>query len=417
MAAEELQPRGLEDDSSSEDSPNCELICDNDVQDVTEDIENAIEVLMSQPVSRNDGSEFGESVTMNGIGNIGLAGSSGENFGTVLEKTSDGDWNQTQTLDGGHENQNAHVETVTIDEESAIVGTWPPTMDKGNFEAFNTESGNETHDFESPHDDAWGYSADFNGRYAILGMNDTDEGDSDKALVYKNKSSGWEAVDTLTTTDPDNEGDFGYSVAINNNWAVVGAPTENKGTGMVFIFKRTDQNWKHRKTFFGETQDRLGNDVDIAIDPTTKAPEVIAGAPLADNGGTERGLAYVYKLDTLEDKWVQQQKLEPVGPTLDENFPSPQDRAHFGASVSLTGDIAIVGEPLRDDDGHTDQGMVHLFEGSTNLAQVEELDASDARDGDQYGHDVALDKETIIVGAPYNDFESYEDLGSAYIYE
>ena len=80
----------------------------------------------------------------------------------------------------------------------------------------------------------------------------------------------------------------------------------------------------------------------------------------------------------------------------------------FGASVSVYGNIAVVGDHCTE--------SVYVF-GRTGLAWSEQdvLVASDGAAGDGFGRSVAIDGNTIVVGA-YLDDNGTTDSGSAYVF-
>jgi hypothetical protein len=96
--------------------------------------------------------------------------------------------------------------------------------------------------------------------------------------------------------------------------------------------------------------------------------------------------------------------------------PAPFDR--FGASVDVSGDLAIVGSPYDDFDGLTDAGSATILQRTIGggWTEVATLMASDADDADRFGWSVAISGRTVIVGAPLAPgFESV--TGAAYLYE
>jgi hypothetical protein len=93
----------------------------------------------------------------------------------------------------------------------------------------------------------------------------------------------------------------------------------------------------------------------------------------------------------------------------------------FGTSVALDGDTALVGAYWDDDNGYN-SGSAYVFEGSgTTWSEQAKLTASDGAAGDRFGTSVALDGDTALVGAPWEggeregNFKTY-DLGAAYVF-
>jgi FG-GAP repeat len=86
---------------------------------------------------------------------------------------------------------------------------------------------------------------------------------------------------------------------------------------------------------------------------------------------------------------------------------------YFGGAVSIYGNMAIVGASF--DDSSTGSAHIYEFDGST-WSQTAKLTASDAAGGDHFGHSVSISKDTAIVGAFAND-DAGLSSGSAYLFE
>lgn len=82
---------------------------------------------------------------------------------------------------------------------------------------------------------------------------------------------------------------------------------------------------------------------------------------------------------------------------------TPADRASgdgLGRSVALDGDTALVGAPFHDGRGNVaGTAYVYRFVGGS-WTQEAELEASEAAAGDRAGYAVAIDGDTVVVGAP-----------------
>ncbi len=112
----------------------------------------------------------------------------------------------------------------------------------------------------------------------------------------------------------------------------------------------------------------------------------------------------------------------------------------FGMSIALDGDTLAVGAPYEDsgktgvgavgaDDGAMDAGAVYLFarDSGGNWAPGAYLKPSNTGPGDSFGASVALDGDTLVVGAPYEDSaetgaagdgtdDSAPDAGAVYVF-
>jgi hypothetical protein len=88
---------------------------------------------------------------------------------------------------------------------------------------------------------------------------------------------------------------------------------------------------------------------------------------------------------------------------------------YFGTSVSISGDYAIVGAPFDDDKG-ADSGSAYIFQRSgVSWTQVAKLVGEDDTAGDHFGQSVSISGDDAFVGAPRHDFDE-EDEGAFYAF-
>jgi hypothetical protein len=268
--------------------------------------------------------------------------------------------------------------------------------------------------------DLFGYSVCINGDYAIVGAFYDDTGgyggyDSGSAYIFKREGSAWIEQAKLIASDTEEYDEFGYSVCINGDYAIVGAPyddTDGYGdsdSGAAYIFKRDGSAWiEEAKLVPGDTEayNYFGNSVSISGD------YAIVGAPYNDAGGYggyDTGAAYIFKRDG--SSWIEEAKLI-AGDAADYDY--------FGYSVSISGDYAIVGASGHDEGGYggySDSGAAYIFkrDGSSWIEEVKLIPA-DTEASDYFGSSVALSGDHAIVGAPGDDSGGYGS-GSAYIFK
>jgi hypothetical protein len=87
----------------------------------------------------------------------------------------------------------------------------------------------------------------------------------------------------------------------------------------------------------------------------------------------------------------------------------------FGVSVALHGNTALVGA-RQDDDKGLDSGSAYVFVwNGSSWAEEAKLTATDGAAGDWFGHSVALDGDTAVVGA-YQAYGSDQNSGAAYVF-
>jgi hypothetical protein len=198
---------------------------------------------------------------------------------------------------------------------------------------------------------------------------------------------------------------YGQSVAMTGNHVAVGVPGDDQpfgGGGSVFVYERSGlNNWSFQKKLTdGTANDEMGGAVSISID------HILSGARLDLSG---RGAAYVFRKDLGgTDNWGQVKKLQAAGGGGGDGF---------GTSVSISGDQAVVG--ALDNLNGFDSGSARLFErnagGADNWGEVKTLTASDAQGGDWFGLSIAIEGDTIVAGAPFEDAGG-GNAGAVYIF-
>ena len=244
--------------------------------------------------------------------------------------------------------------------------------------------------------DFFGESVSISGDYAVVGArNDDDNGiNSGSAYVFKRIGTSWAQEAKLLPADGAERDNFGQSVSISGDYAVVGAFKDDdngSSSGSAYVFKRIGTSWAQEAKLLpadGATGDFFGESVSISGD------YAVVGA----KGDDGTGSAYVFK--RTGTSWVQEAKLLPAdGATGD----------FFGESVSISGDYAVVG--AKGDDG---TGSAYVFKRSgTSWAQEAKLLASDGAAGDLFGLPVSISGDYAVVGA----HDDGDHSGSAYLFK
>ncbi len=134
----------------------------------------------------------------------------------------------------------------------------------------------------------------------------------------------------------------------------------------------------------------------------TQGPLLAVGAPSADLAG-QNVVGAVFLHD------VGDGRLRLTIPN-----PTPAFGDKFGQSVSLSGNLLVVGAP-GDDVGATDAGVVHVYDATTGV-RIRTIANPTPIAGDQFGASVAISGNTIVVGASFAD-QSGSDAGIAYVFD
>jgi hypothetical protein len=90
--------------------------------------------------------------------------------------------------------------------------------------------------------------------------------------------------------------------------------------------------------------------------------------------------------------------------------------------VAVDGDTVVVGAHGDEDPNGSDAGSAYVFEKGTGWAdghanQSAKLDPDDGDDIDQFGWSVAMHGDTVVVGAHYDEDPNGNVAGSAYVFE
>ena len=263
--------------------------------------------------------------------------------------------------------------------------------------------------------DRFGYSVAISGNYAIVGAYQEDDAggtNSGKAYIF-NVTTG-ALLHTLDNPNPfgtslnDN---FGQFVAISGNYAIVSAYQEDDSggtsSGKAYIFNVTTGGLLHTldnpNAYSTSLNDQFGGSVAISGNYA-----IVGASSEDDSGGTSSGKAYIFNVTTgalvhtLNDP-------NPFDTSLNDRF---------GFSVSMSGNYAIVSAVLEDDSDGTDSGKAYIFSVTTGalLHTLDNPNGYNTSAGDFFGRSVGLSGNYAIVGANQEDDAGGLTSGKAYIF-
>lgn len=350
---------------------------------------------------------FGHAVFLSG--DVALVGAPGDGSETgsvyIFERDISGAWNQVEELTpGDSESGDLFGTNIALQDDLALISA--------NGDDENSEDAGAAYIFERDASGAWaqlqkltaddasenrqfGRSVALNGDVALVGNR------AEAAYFFERESSGdWAQVAKVNAHDLGDKNYFGRAVALGDDLALIGAsgayldPTGDAGAA--YIFERdTSGAWTEIQKFGADDaaeDDAFGTAVSLSGDVA------LIGASGAEGSVANSGAAYVFERDA-NDEWTQAQKLS-AGDGADGDL--------FGISVVLSGDLALVGSGAE---------AAYLFErdGSGTWSQAQKFAADDATDGDMFGNAVSLSGVRALIGAYYDD-DSGEKSGSAYLF-
>ncbi|MCB9853164.1 MAG: hypothetical protein H6819_08710 [Phycisphaerales bacterium] len=254
--------------------------------------------------------------------------------------------------------------------------------------------------------DHFGNAVAVEGSHAIVGAwgNAAQGVRSGAAYAFRKSGSQWSETQILLASDGHGGAQFGESVAIFGDTAVIGSPlvyTSPPSRGNAYVFHRALDDWQEVASLTREDPEaanRFGTSV--AIDGDT----VVIGAPLDEHNGPESGAAYVFR--ESGGVWSQEVKLWADDGQIGDDF---------GRSVAVSADTIVIGAPGDDDNG-TDSGSAYVFRkfGSDWFAWAK-LKPIEGRTRDEFGHSVAIEGSTIVIGGPRSAANNTE-RGAVYVF-
>jgi hypothetical protein len=242
--------------------------------------------------------------------------------------------------------------------------------------------------------DVFGSSIAISGNMAIIGAwEDVFWGEnhrSGKAYIYTQSSNGtWSETSRLLPPAENEKKRFGYSVDMEEDISVVGAPHESPN-GAVYLFKKSaNGTWSQFQKLtppVGGSGDEFGTSVSI------KGSTVVVGSPEDDDRGSNSGSVYLFQKEG-NGTWSQKQKL---------TLSSASSDANFGVSLDLGDGILMVS------DDKTYGRSVHVYSRSSdgNWSFVQTLSAS-GNGSQEFGNTLSIDGKRVLIGG----------TGAAYVFE
>jgi uncharacterized protein (TIGR03437 family) len=200
------------------------------------------------------------------------------------------------------------------------------------------------------------------------------------AYVFVRSGATWTEQAKLTASDAAPNDQFGSSESVSGDTILTGVPTKNSAQGVVYVFVRSGTTWTQQAGLTasdGASPDNFGRAISLSGDTA------LVGAYLKAGGV---GAAYIFVRSGTT--WTQQAELTAIDPAA---------RAIFGTTVSIDGNLAVVGSYK----GNGGLGEAYVFaQSGTNWTISMQLKAANGVTGDDFGQQVSISEGTVIVGAP-----------------
>jgi hypothetical protein len=296
--------------------------------------------------------------------------------------------------------------SVALDGDTAVVGALRSGSDWGSAYVFTRTGAVWTQQAKltpanSTGEDYLGYSVAIDGDTVIVGAPDWSAANSPgQTFVFTRTGATWSEQQVLVPAVSIGVDQFGHSVALDGDTALIGAYGAGPYRGAAYVFTRTGGVWSEDAKFENadaENYDDYG--WGVALDGDT----AIVGAPRDDVDGTISGAAFVFTY--AGGLWSEQATLLPSDPVSDQ---------WFGRRIALVGDTTIVGAPFTGASGSP--GAAYLFTRDAGVwTEQDKVMPADGTGDDLFGWDLGLEGDTVLFGA-VNDNDNGIGSGSAYVF-
>ena len=260
--------------------------------------------------------------------------------------------------------------------------------------------------------------------------------------MYRNTGSRWIQESTIFPPDSTASAQFGWSVAIDGDLLIVGSPGATGGSlgqngGAAYIYRHDGTNWIFEVKL--EASNGVAND-EFGISVGVSGERAVVGAWRA-LAGVSAGSAYVFSNNGFS--WNQDLIIESNDPTSAKRFggavaidgntiavsdqrsdlatlqqvggvflytsisqtnwlftqkvtaQDPQEGSQFGRSIDLSADQLLVGAPIADGQ----DGAAYLFDRTGFVFNQSQKFSVPAISNGQLGNDVAFSGEVLIFGS------------------
>ncbi|MCM3873680.1 MAG: hypothetical protein ND895_23585 [Pyrinomonadaceae bacterium] len=267
----------------------------------------------------------------------------------------------------------------------------------------------------------FGFSVAINNNLAIVGAWREDIGaliDQGAAYIFV-RQTNW-VFESRQIPALGGQSQCGWSVAVDENFGmVIGCPGFNNSRGSATFLRRNAPNTYGfvivEPSLPKADEDRFGYSVGISSGSTALGTDIIVGAPMKDYlGNTDAGTITIRQYDQNMNPIQTQEHSTPI---------AALSNAQFGSSVALYNGRAVAGGNGRTVTTIGSQayvGGVHVFQSSSPggpYVAFRQLAGDLQSSLTSFGNGVAIGPSTVVVSDPLLDTSGGADAGAVYVYD
>ena len=186
----------------------------------------------------------------------------------------------------------------------------------------------------------FGWSVGIDGDTIVVGA-PASSGDEGRAAIYVRQEKRWKRQAELWLMRVRERRGFGWSVAISGDRVIIGAPFDQEQEGAAYAFARKNGEWTDPLKLKASNTDDMamfGYVVDIHSD------WAVIGAPFEHSVDDSAGAVYFFQRD--HDMWDEKMKFTPKGVVPNEDHKIWQGDAYgYAVAIAEIGPYAAIGAP------------------------------------------------------------------------
>ena len=260
--------------------------------------------------------------------------------------------------------------------------------------------------------DNFGYAVSISGDIAIISAHLAEVAGhkyAGNAYIFQLENGQWVEKQQLQPHDLQSGDSFGSSVAISGHTAIIGArlahAQNQKYAGSAYIFQLENGQWVEKQKLQPadlQSGDNFGNSVALAAEVA-----IVGAYGVNAHGRANAGSAYIFQLENAQ--WIQKQKLQPTDLQRGDSFGTSVAISENQIIIGANG-VDTEADP---DTGST---YIFQFQNGQWL-EKQKLQPADLQRSDSFGYAVAINQQVVIVGAHNAHAQGNPYAGSAYIFE